>query len=55
MSYPHDTGTLGCEQLENIRGSRQAFGSSGPILSMVALKTAVKINEGNIHKKQSYM
>lgn len=40
---------------KNIRGSRQAFGSIGPILFIVALKAAVKINEGNIHKKQSYM
>lgn len=50
-----NTGTLRTEQLENIRGLKQTFGSSGPILSVVALKTAFKTNASNIHKKQSYM
>lgn len=50
-----NTGTLGSEQLENIRGLKQTFGSSGPNSSMVALKTAFKTNASNIQKKQSYM
>lgn len=50
-----NTGTQGTEQLENIRGLKQTFGSSGPISSVVALKTAFETNGSNIHKRQSYM
>lgn len=36
-----NTGTPGSEQLENVRGLRRAFGSSGTISSAVLLKNAL--------------